>query len=81
MDGPVTAVFEAVVVPAEAVQIVRCRFAAGLEGVPVVDVGVDGRAVAAGESARAVAAPDVVRQGVGRGVSAGVAGRWLVDEL
>jgi hypothetical protein len=73
-------VLEAVVVSAEAVEVVGGGFAAGGEGFAVVDVGVLGGPVAAGEAAGAVAEPDVAVECGRRGVFVRVAGWWLVGD-
>jgi hypothetical protein len=62
VHGPVAFVFEAVVVSAEAVQVVCGGLGAGGEWFAVVEVGELGGPVAAGESAGSVAEADVAVQ-------------------
>ena len=80
VHGPVAFVLEAVVVSAEAVQVVWGGLAAGGERFAVVDVGELRGPVAAGESAGPVPEPDVAVQRGCRGVFVGVAGWWLVGD-
>jgi hypothetical protein len=80
VDLPAAFVLEAVVVSAQAVQIVGGGAAAGGEGDAVVEVGELGGPVAAGESAGAIPEPDVPVQRSRRCVSVWITDWWLVGD-
>jgi hypothetical protein len=80
VDLPAAFVLEAVVVPAQALQVVGGGAAAGGEGDAVVEVGELGGPVAAGEPAGAIPQPDIPVQRRRRRVPVRITDRWVVDD-